>query len=395
MEKENIIEYKLKGNNKLFYAPAYNRFWINNLNAKLKKDYYDVLLTDLRIEITYLCNGNCKYCIVYGNEIEKIESLNMKEVWNEIKKKKWMKEIKTIFLIGGEPFLFFNQIEYLLENFNGEIRISTNGTLITKKIAKKLAGHNVLIYLSLDGPDFDENMMRIYKDGRYMYNDTIQGLNNLLEQNVKFGIFTVATKENVKNIINLMIRLVQRFHPYRIGYSLPHWIKNNSYEISAIEYRDALIELFNHRNEIDTEIMQLKWRIKPLMDGKIKRFSCSMHTSQMTILSDNTIVRCSKIDHDKIYKMLSNGFFDCNCPVNLARNKGNPCSECIALSCCGGGCPYDGLKRFGSVIDRRECVITPALINQAVQEIIVKINADNYITNDGLAPQDFIRSILM
>lgn len=394
MKNDYIIEYKLRNNKRLFYAPAYNKFWINNLKEELTVEYYNEELTDLRIEITYACNGYCKYCIVYGNKIEKIESLNLREVWNDIKDKDWFKKVKTILLIGGEPLLFFNQIEYLLDDFKGEVRISTNGTLITKYIARKMAEHNVLVYLSLDGPEFDDNVMRIFKDGRYMYKDIIYGLNNLIEANVKYGLFTVATKENVKNVVEVMKKFTEKYHPYRIGYSLPHWTQNNDYEISAVEYRNALSDLFDYRKDLDTEIMQLKWRIKPLWDGKVKKFACSMHTSQRTILADNSCVRCSKIDHDHVYKMLPNEYFSSNCPVSLALNGGNPCSECVALACCGGGCPYDGLKRFGGVVDRRECVITPVIVNKAIQEIVKKVNEDIESVKDGIVPLEFIKRVV-
>jgi radical SAM protein with 4Fe4S-binding SPASM domain len=390
---DNILEYDIKGNNSLYFAKDYGRFWVNSLNENLKKVYYETSLTDLRIEITYACNGNCKYCIVYGNEIQKTESLNMVDLWNELSGKDWIKNIKTILLIGGEPMLFFDQIDYLLDRFDGEVRISTNATLITKKIAKRLAEKKASVYLSLDGPTFDDNIMRIYKNGSYMYDDVIRGLHNILEETVKFGIFTVSTKENTEAVVDIMKEFVNKYHPFRIGYSLPHWTKNNDYEVSAYEYRDALLKLFAHRKEIDTEIMQLKWRIKPLWDGKIKRFSCSMHTSQKTILADRTVVRCSKIDHDSVYKNLSNDFFDRNCPVSLADNRGNPCSKCVGLTCCGGGCPYDGLKRFGGAIDRRECIITPPIIEAAINEVIKHMNSLNKVDN-GLIPLNTIKQVL-
>ncbi len=394
MNNSNVYKYDLKDNNILYFSPEYGKFWINSIDEELKKEYYDTTLTDLRIEITYACNGYCKYCIVYGNEIQKAESLDMESLWEEISQKEWMKNIKTILLIGGEPMLFFNQIDYLLERFDGEVRISTNGTLITKEIAKRLAEKNVLVYLSLDGPTFDDNIMRIYKDGSYMYNDVLKGLSNLIEENVRFGIFTVATKENTKSVVDIMKEFTSNYHPYRIGYSLPHWTMNNGYEISAEEYRDALLEIYKNRKTINTEIMQLKWRIKPLWDGKIKRYSCSMHTSQKTILADSSVVRCSKIDHDKVFSELSNAFFDCSCPVSVAKNMGNPCSKCVALSCCGGGCPYDGLKRFGGAIDRRECIITPAIVNAAINDLVNYFNREDIIIKNGIVPLDTIKEVL-
>ena len=395
MHEETFVKrYKLVGESVLYFAPAYNKMWIDETNSGLEKIFYSTELTDLRIEITYNCNGRCKYCIVYGNEIEKFDSINMKVLLDNLKEKKWFSKIKTILLIGGEPLLFFDQIEYLLENYDGEVRISTNGTLITGKVAKKLSKKNVMIYISLDGPNEQDNIMRVYNNGSAMYNDIIKGLSYLLEENVRFGIFTVATKENVYNSVEVLERMDEMYHPYSIGYSLPHWTKNNDYEITAVEYRKALIDLYNNRKKIDAEIMQIKWRLKPLWDGKIKKYSCSMHTSQKTILSDTSIVRCSKIDHDLIYSQLSNDFFEKNCPVALSLNKINPCAKCIAVASCGGGCPYDGLKRFGGAIDKRECMITPNLIELALNDVVRALNKDVGKIEKGMLSGKFIRNVL-
>lgn len=391
---KSVKEYQLVGNNTLYFAPTHNKMWINELKENIEKEYYSNELSDLRIELTYKCNGYCKYCIVYGNEIENYETLNLRKLIDILKEKEWFKKIKTILLIGGEPLLCFEQIEYLLDNFEGEVRISTNGTLITPDIAKKLAKRNVLVYISLDGPELEDNIMRIYRNGSFMYEDILKGLNNLIEENVRYGIFTVATQENVYNVVEVLSKMDEKYHPNRIGYSLPHWTKDNAYEITAKEYRNALINLYHNRKNIHAEIMQLKWRLKPICDGKIKKYSCSMHTAQKTILSDNSVVRCSKIDHDSVYSQLSNEFFDNCCPMSLANNNDNFCSRCVALASCGGGCPYDGLKRYGGVIDRRECIITPAVIEEAIKDIVRALNEKKVGLQDGLLSSEFIGGIL-
>ncbi|MCR5837214.1 MAG: radical SAM protein [Lachnospiraceae bacterium] len=392
----NLKKYELENGDILYFSPFYNKFWVNELEQDLELEYYPTDLTDLRIEITYNCNGYCKYCIVYGNEIEKFENLNMIQLVDSLKQEEWFKKIKTILLIGGEPLLCFDQIEYLLDNFDGEVRISTNGTLITSEMAKKMAKRNVMVYLSLDGPEKEDNSMRIYKNGEFMYDDIIRGLNYLLEENVRFGIFTVSTKHNVYNIVEQMSKMDELYHPDRIGYSLPHWTKDNSYEVTASEYGNALVQLYQNKKAINAEIMQLKWRLKPLWDGKIKKYSCSMHTSQKTILSDNSIVRCSKIDHDSVFGNLSNEYFNNCCPMVLAanNNKDNNCAKCIALASCGGGCPYDGLKRFGGAIDRRECEITPQLLEVAIKDLVSAVNRDIKILGNGMLKQEYIKGVL-
>lgn len=393
MINKKIVEFNLKNDKKLYFSPFSNQFWLDEISSDMVYDYYDTSLTEMRLEITHLCNGNCAYCIVFGNKIEKIESLNVKKSWEWFTTQPWFEKIKKIFIIGGEPLIKFDDIAFILENFNGEVRFSTNGTLITTEIAKKLSKHNVLVYISLDGPQFQNNLMRVYKNGSYMYNDIIRGLHILIKEGVRYGIFMVATKDNVHIAVDIIGKINEMFHPARIGYSMPHWTNNNMNEVSGEEYGEALLSLYKYRKSIKTEIMQVNWRIKPLWQGKVKKFSCALHTSQTTVLPNKSIVRCAKIDDDSTLKKISNDELNQNCPLSLAEKDIQPCVSCIALASCGGGCPFDGLKRFGGVIDKRECIITPPIVNMAIKDIISRVEENKSMPN-GLIPLETIKEIL-
>ena len=87
------IKFDIDKNNKLYFLPKYNRFALNEFNFEIEPDYYDDSLVKLRLEISHLCNGKCKYCLVFGNNVEKFEVLNIKELWKEISNKEWFKKI--------------------------------------------------------------------------------------------------------------------------------------------------------------------------------------------------------------------------------------------------------------------------------------------------------------
>ena len=83
-----------------------------------------------------------------------------------------------------------------------------------------------------------------------------------------------------------------------------------------------------------------------------------------------------------------------NSPIELAKDDKSDCSKCIALACCGGGCPFDGMKRFNCLTDKRECVITPPLINMAVNDIVEKFNEKKIEVPDGLIEPKIINDLL-
>ena len=390
------VEYDLDEKNKLYFFPEYNRFSFNDSNPEIIADYYSDSLVKLRLEISHLCNGRCKYCLVYGNNVEKAEVLDIKEFWKYLVSQEWFKNIKKIFIIGGEPLLHFDEISYIIDNFNGKISFSTNGTLITKEMAKKFSESNVKVYISLDGPEFEDNVNRVYTNKEFMYPDIIKGINLLKEYNVKFGIFMVATPETVNRAADMIFKLDEKYSPIRIGYNLPHWTPDYKNNGLAEEFRDVLLELYKNRKRIKAEIPQLKWRLEPLGEGKIKKFSCGLHTTQTTILPDKSIIRCSKIDNEKddLKLRVTNELLDKNSPIELAKDNKSNCSKCIALSCCGGGCPFDGMKRFNCLTDKRECIITPPLVNMAIDNVVKKLKNKEIRISDGLIKPDIINKLL-
>lgn len=390
------IEFDINENNKLFFLPEYNRFALNKINSEIEPDLYDTSLVKLRLEISHKCNGRCKYCLVFGNNVENFETLDIKEFWKEFSNKDWFKNLRSIFIIGGEPLLFFKEISFILDNFNGRVSFSTNGTLLTEEMVKKFSKSNVSVYISLDGPTFKDNINRVYTDGKYMYSDIMKGINLLQQYDVKFGIFMVASKETIHKAKDMILKLDEKYSPSRIGYSLPHWASNYQNEDLAEEFRDVLIELYKNRKKIKADIPQMSWRINPLREGKVKKFSCGLHTTQTTILPDKSFVRCSKIDNinDNLKEIFTNKLLDKNSPIELAKNENSCCSRCIALACCGGGCPFDGMKRFKCLTDKRECVITPALIKVAINDIVDAFRNGKVQLKDGLIDPKIIDKIL-
>lgn len=186
-----------------------------------------------------------------------------------------------------------------------------------------------------------------------MYSDIMKGINLLQQYNVKFGIFMVASKETIHKAKDMILELDEKYSPSRIGYSLPHWASNYQNEDLAEEFRDVLIELYKNRKKIKADIPQMSWRINPLREGKVKKFSCGLHTTQTTILPDKSFVRCSKIDNinDNLKEIFTNKLLDKNSPIELAKNENSCCSRCIALACCGGGCPFDGMKQANKLAE--------------------------------------------
>ncbi len=160
-------------------------------------------------EITNTCNYHCSYCI-FSSESKKYENeLSTEEI------KKAIKELKEnnftyIKFTGGEPFTRDDMIEILkyARNLGFDMDISTNGSLITEKIAKELKNMSFpMVHVSLDG---ENKKSHEYVRGENTFERTLRGIKHLTENNVYTRIGTVIYKENenkLEEIVKLAIQL--------------------------------------------------------------------------------------------------------------------------------------------------------------------------------------------
>ncbi len=171
---------------------------LHDYRQKLRKE---PILKYLFLELTMKCNENCLHCGSRCGDV-KSDELSVEQY------KAFLDKIKRDFpkkpmlcITGGEPLLrkeFFEIMDYANElGFNWGM--TSNGTLITKEIARKLeeAGMKT-ISISLDGLEDTHDAFRRRKGG---FKASIEGVKNLLErdfQNVQ--ITTVVTKKNISQL---------------------------------------------------------------------------------------------------------------------------------------------------------------------------------------------------
>ena len=142
------------------------------------------------ISPTYACNLNCVGCYagLYGRKYQ----LSKEEVWNLIRE---ANELGIYFFIitGGEPFVWPHLFETLEEFNDSYFQIYTNGTLITKEKAEKLAElGNATLAISVEGFEAETDWRR----GRGVFAKIQKAWEYLREAGVIFGSSVTATKMN-------------------------------------------------------------------------------------------------------------------------------------------------------------------------------------------------------
>lgn len=147
---------------------------------------------NLTWEITLRCNLRCRHCLSDSGKPHPHE-LTTKECLNVIDQLADL-QVFQINVGGGEPFArpdFFTILEYAVAR--GIVAcISTNGTLLTTSICKRLANlEGIFMQVSLDGVDQETNDdIR----GQGTYKKALRGMSLLAAEGVDFSINTVLTR---------------------------------------------------------------------------------------------------------------------------------------------------------------------------------------------------------
>lgn len=176
------------------------------------------IVKTLETLISASCNMGCKYCFEgknkYTNKFVKFEEI-----------KKYIDENynQDFYVFGGEPMLNFDviveTIKYLNTlNISKERKfklmstfgkITTNGTLIKKyfdkiKMLNDVEDFKFHFQISLDGPKDINDMNRYYKDKSSTYDDIIEGIKLLEENNMSYDIHGVLPPEALLNYLDII-----------------------------------------------------------------------------------------------------------------------------------------------------------------------------------------------
>ena len=162
-------------------------------------------LRQLFFELTLKCNENCFHC-GSGCNIMQPDGLpveDYKRILDKVKERYGTRAL--IAVTGGEPLMYKDFFEFTSYVHDQGFRwgMTSNGTLITKEVAKKLkkAGMNT-IAISIDGIESTHNRYRRFNDG---YRKALEGVQILIDEDFVHSIMitTVVNHENINELDEL------------------------------------------------------------------------------------------------------------------------------------------------------------------------------------------------
>ena len=171
---------------------------LNMLSEYKKKLRSNPELRFLFFELTMRCNERCLHCGSRCGDVQS-EELPVQVYFDFLDKiKRDFPKLPMLCITGGEPLLrkeIFEIMSYA-SSLGFKWGMTSNGTLITKEVAKKLkdAGMNT-ISISIDGLPETHDAFRRTKGG---FEKAVEGVKNLLEHDFNaVQVTTVVTKKNI------------------------------------------------------------------------------------------------------------------------------------------------------------------------------------------------------
>ena len=207
------------------------------------------------------CNLRCEYCFYIDHLENGKKSPRMSDEVLKIMISSYMRTNQnnnySFGWQGGEPTLmglkFFEKVVELQKKYgppgaavsNG---VQTNGTLITKEMAKFFADYKFLLGVSLDGPSYLHDFYRKTLGQKPTHSLVMRGIDLLKKFNVDFNILILVNNKTVnkaKEIYQYFKSQGFFYHQYIPCVEYDNNNKPQPYSITGEEWGNFLCELFD------------------------------------------------------------------------------------------------------------------------------------------------------
>jgi len=260
---------------------------------------------DVCLGITSKCNLNCQHCLASSTrqnlDLTTIELLGIIDQLAAAK-------VFRLNIFGGEPLMQpdFFKIVKRIRKYPMRISLNTNGTLIDKATAKKLADNKISSFcVSLDGSTA-EVMDKVR--GRGAFDSCLTGIKHLLQYRANIMLSATLTHYNLHDIRNMVlfakslgvknIRFNHLFYGGNAACFIDKVMVTPEEELAAVREVYGLFQEFG--GFVTGSYQQQKEKIDKLKDftpqkDKVIANACGAATNRCNIRPDGKVTPCEVI----------------------------------------------------------------------------------------------------
>jgi radical SAM protein with 4Fe4S-binding SPASM domain len=268
----------------------------------------------LELQITDRCNLRCRHCYI-GDGLH--QDLPIEKIMKILEEFEEMQGLRLL-LSGGEPLLHphFWEINEVLRDYPFRSILLSNGTMISKKVAKRLRFHEVQV--SLDGMKGGHESIR----GKGTFEKTLNAIDLLQEENIQVSIATMIHRKNLHDF-GSMASLVQS---------------------RKIEEWNVDLPCIAGRMEESRDLWVLPYEAGPLLQygfggglhSSEKNATCGAHLC--AILPNKNVAKCGLFSQEPVGS-IEEGLRACWERIPRIELKELAC-DCSMIEECRGGCRY-------------------------------------------------------
>lgn len=299
----------------------------------------DGRLLSMEIEFNQSCNFRCIYCYAADNP-NRCNELSTEEFIDVISQAKELGARKII-ILGGEPMLYPHLMEMIqfIRSLGMEIELFTNGTNITRLMARSLYENAVRVVLKMNS--FDESLQDILTGRKGAYTQIQEALKNLKlagypSPDHPLGVSSIICQQNIDELPRMWEWLRdQNILPY-FEMMTP---QGRAREHNMLKLDSRTVEDFFCRiSEIDKTKYGIHWDPKPpLVGGECLRhqFSCAVNSEGYVQSCVGITIPIGNVRQQRLKEILR----DSEVVQDLKNYKNmikGPCGKCDNLDICYG-----------------------------------------------------------
>ncbi|WP_066501433.1 radical SAM/SPASM domain-containing protein [Abyssisolibacter fermentans] len=326
------------------------------------------------------CNLACEYCR-YINKLPKnfvgqvMDETVGKGLINKFLTSEIDNESKTIVLFGTEVLQNSDLVEELAKYIREidlknqlsptDITIFTNGTLINDRVVRFIKQYDITPIISIDGWEEIHDKARVNKAGKGTYKKIRKNCELLKNEGIKFGISTAVGEHNVDYLPEIIDFFIEEFDPLNVGLNPLEINDKYSKEIFFNKYIEQGLKAFEVARQKGISLPQVMRRIRPFVEQKHRLKECPTCGGALRVYPNGRIGTCSHFvavnEYCIDYKTYINEDINSKDIFNQWSHRTqfsfNQCSNCEAISLCGGGCVYNAFLQNDEIMapDYRIC----------------------------------------